>query len=128
RNTNRRKTLTNGATKTGMFTISFRLINLVMNFKKEVMTRPRSQQVSLESTSYYHCIGRCVRRAFLCGEDPLSGRSFEHRRAWVTERLAVLTEVFAIDLCAYAVMSNHYHLVVRINADRAAGWDEREVA
>ena len=37
------------------------------------MTRPRSQQVSLALTPYYHCIGRCVRRAFLCGEDPLSG-------------------------------------------------------
>ena len=92
------------------------------------MTRPRSQQVSLASTPYYHCIGRCVRRAFLCGEDPLSGRSFEHRRAWVTERLALLSEVFAINLCAYAVMSNHYHLVVRIHADQANGWDDREVA
>ena len=92
------------------------------------MTRPRSQQVSLESTSYYHCIGRCVRRAFLCGEDPLSGRSFEHRRAWVVERLALLTEVFAIDMCAYAVMSNHYHLVVRINAELAGAWNDHEVA
>ena len=92
------------------------------------MTKPRSQQVSLESTPYYHCVGRCVRRAFLCGEDPLSGRSFEHRRAWVVTRLSLLTEVFAIDLCAYAVMSNHYHLVVRIDADAVEGWDDREVA
>ncbi|MCK0538880.1 hypothetical protein MU846_14315 [Alcanivorax sp. CY1518] len=52
------------------------------------MARPRSQQVSLDTTAYYHCIGRCVRRAFLCGEDALTGRSFEHRRAWMVERLA----------------------------------------
>ena len=70
------------------------------------MTRPRNQQVSLASTPYYHCIGRCVRRAFLYSEDPLGGRSFEHRRAWVRERLALLSEVFAIDLCA------------RVNGDR----------
>ncbi|AJD48974.1 hypothetical protein S7S_12810 [Isoalcanivorax pacificus W11-5] len=111
-----------------LYLISFCLVNLVMHFKEEVMTRPRNQQVSLASTPYYHCIGRCVRRAFLCGEDPLSGRSFEHRRSWVIERLALLSEVFAIDLCAYAVMSNHYHLVVRIRADQANGWDDREVA
>ena len=51
------------------------------------MARPRSQQVSLATTAYYHCIGRCVRRAFLCGEDALTGRSFEHRRTWMVERL-----------------------------------------
>ena len=92
------------------------------------MTRPRSQQVALEATPYYHCISRCVRRAFLCGEDHFSGRSYEHRKAWVVERMAQLAEVFAIDLCAYAVMSNHYHLVVRINAEEASEWSLEEVA
>ena len=92
------------------------------------MTRPRCQQVSLAATPYYHCICRCVRRAFLCGEDSYSGRSFEHRRQWVVERLARLVDVFAIDLCAYAVMSNHYHLVLRINERCLAAWSDREVA
>ena len=92
------------------------------------MTRARYTQVSLDSTSYYHCICRCVRRAFLCGKDHYSGQEYEHRRQWVVDRLAVLAEVFAIDLCAYAVMSNHYHLVVRINQQQALGWSDREVA
>ncbi|MZR63897.1 transposase [Alcanivorax sp. DP30] len=92
------------------------------------MTRARYTQVSLDSTSYYHCICRCVRRAFLCGKDHYSGQDYEHRRQWVVDRLAVLVEVFAIDLCAYAVMSNHYHLVVRINQQQALGWSDREVA
>ena len=92
------------------------------------MTRPRSQQVSLAATPYYHCICRCVRRAFLCGEDRYSGQSYEHRRQWVVERLAELVEVFSIDLCAYAVMSNHYHLVVRIDEDRCLGWSDVDVA
>jgi REP element-mobilizing transposase RayT len=91
------------------------------------MTRPRSCLVSVEDTLYYHCIGRCVRRAFLCGQDTLSGRNFDHRKALVAERLARLTEVFAIELCAYALMSNHYHLVVRLIPERAARWDDAEV-
>ena len=92
------------------------------------MTRARYTQVSLDSTSYYHCICRCVRRAFLCGKDHYSGQDYEHRRQWVVDRLAVLAEVFAIDLCAYAVMSNHYHLVVRIHQQKALSWSDREVA
>ena len=92
------------------------------------MTRARSTQVSLDSTPYYHCICRCVRRAFLCGKDHYSGQDYEHRRQWVVERLAVLTEVFAIDLCAYAVMSNHYHVVLRINQQKALSWTDKAVA
>ena len=92
------------------------------------MPRPRSQQVSLEATPYYHCISRCVRRAFLCGDDRFSGQSYEHRRGWIVQRMAELAEVFAIDVCAYAVMSNHYHAVLRIDAERAALWPANEVA
>tara|TARA_Y100001001_G_C7992901_1_gene303560 strand:+ start:136 stop:1047 length:912 start_codon:yes stop_codon:yes gene_type:complete len=69
-----------------------------------------------------------VRRAFLCGQDHYSGQDYEHRRQWVVDRLAVLGEVFAIDLCAYAVMSNHYHVVLRINQKKALGWSDQEVA
>ncbi len=91
------------------------------------MTRPRSTLVSETDTPYYHCIGRCVRRAFLCGEDALTGRSFTHRRQWLLERLKLLTEVFAIDLCAYALMSNHYHLVVRLDSARTKQWSSRDI-
>lgn len=91
------------------------------------MTRPRSTLVSANDTPYYHCIGRCVRRAFLCGEDPVTGKSFDHHKQRIVERLKLLTEVFTIDLCAYALMSNHYHLVVRLAPDRAAGLSDREV-
>jgi hypothetical protein len=63
------------------------------------MTRARSTLVSMSNTPYYHCIGRCVRRAFLCGMDAVSGKSYEHRKRRMLERLTLLTEVFAIDLC-----------------------------
>lgn len=92
------------------------------------MTRARRTQISLDETPYYHCICRCVRRAFLCGKDHYSGQDYAHRRQWVVDRLAVLVDMFAIDLCAYAVMSNHYHVVLRVDRSRALGWSDREVA
>ena len=91
------------------------------------MTRAREQLISLETTSYYHCISRCVRRAFLCGEDSLTGKNYEHRKSWVIERLRQLAEIFAIDICAYAVMSNHYHLVLRVDVETAKRWEIDQV-
>jgi len=91
------------------------------------MTRPRSTLVSVADTPYYHCIGRCVRRAFLCGRDPVSGKNFDHRKERILERLALLTDTFAIDVCAYALMSNHYHLVLRLDPARAQAWTDGEV-
>ena len=91
------------------------------------MTRPRSHFVSPADTRWYHCVSRCVRRAFLCGLDHASGRDFDHRRSWVTERIFELSRLFAIDVAAYAVMSNHYHLVVHLVPERAASWSDEDV-
>ncbi len=91
------------------------------------MAKPRRQQICLEATPYYHITSRCVRRAFLCGLDSLSGQSYEHRRDWIANRLAELAEIFCIDIAAYAIMSNHYHLVLHINQQAALILDKDEV-
>ncbi|BDY05457.1 transposase [Ferrimonas sp. YFM] len=91
------------------------------------MPKARKQQVSLDDTRHYHCISRCVRRSFLCGRDQYSGKSYEHRRQWVEDRLLSLAKVFAIEVAAYAVMSNHTHLVLYVNVELAKDWDDVEV-
>ena len=92
------------------------------------MALSRKTQISLIDTPYYHCISRCVRRAFLCGEDQLTGKSYEHRREWVEHKLLSLGQIFAIEVCAYAVMSNHFHLVLFVDVASALDWSEQEVA
>jgi REP element-mobilizing transposase RayT len=68
-----------------------------------------------------------VRRAFLCGVDDYSGHSFEHRKAWVEARIHLVAECFAVCVHAYAVMSNHLHLVLRIDPGETSTWRDEDV-
>ena len=76
----------------------------------------------------FHCVQRCVRRAFLCGRDAYTGESYEHRKLWVEQRIGALSECFAVAVHAYAVMSNHLHLVVEMAPDVAERWSDDIVA
>jgi hypothetical protein len=46
----------------------------------------------------YHCIARCVQRAFLCGIDSYTGRDYSYRKAWVLDRLRHLAGLFGIEV------------------------------
>lgn len=86
----------------------------------------RQSQICLNETPYYHVISRCVRRAWLWGYDAYARRDYSHRKAWVIERLERSSSIFAIDICAYAVMSNHYHLVLHVNRNRSRDWSDED--
>jgi hypothetical protein len=91
------------------------------------MPRPRRTQISVEDTPWYHCCSRVIRRAFLSGYDRYSGKNYDHRRGWIESRLFELEAVFAIDVAAFAVMSNHLHVVLRIDIEIVNRWTDREV-
>ena len=91
------------------------------------MTRARHQLIDLSATSYYHVINRCVRRSFLCGDDPYTQRNYDHRRQWLVDRIKHLSSIFSINIAAYAIMSNHYHLVLQVDKVSADMWTMDEV-
>jgi REP element-mobilizing transposase RayT len=76
------------------------------------MPIPRKALVDDDLAGCYHVISRCVRRAFLCGDDA------EHRRAMILDLVRQAAGAFAVDVLAYAIMANHLHLVVRTDPCR----------
>lgn len=91
------------------------------------MPQPRYRLVDTQATPYYHCISRCVRRAFLCGYDRATKKNFDHRKQWILDRIKELSSIFGIDVCAYAIMSNHFHLVLHVDSAQAQQWSTDEV-
>ncbi len=85
------------------------------------MTMARAQLVDVSLARWYHCITRCVRRAFLLGEGD------QNRKEWLENRLEELSEIFAIAVGGFSVMDNHLHLLLRLDPDVAAAWPDEEV-
>lgn len=91
------------------------------------MPKPRSQLISLQDTPWVHCVSRCVRRSYLTGYDVETGIDYSHRRGWIESRLELLVGAFSIDVAAYAILSNHHHVVVRVDQDKAKSWTWQQV-
>lgn len=92
------------------------------------MPQPRHRLVNLEATPFYHVMSRCVRQQFLCGIDRQTGRDFSYRKEWIRERVHKVASAFALHIYAYAIMSNHFHLIVAIDQEAARKWTNLEVA
>jgi REP element-mobilizing transposase RayT len=93
------------------------------------MARPsRGEVFDPNEVAIAHVFNRTVRRCFLMGDDALSGKNFDHRKVWIEEYLRQFAAYFGIDLICYAIMSNHFHLILRSRPDVVATWDNREVA
>ncbi|MDB5341169.1 MAG: hypothetical protein JWN70_6788, partial [Planctomycetaceae bacterium] len=86
------------------------------------MTTARKFLVDPTVTPFYHCISRCVRRALLCGD------VHSHRKQWIETRLQELAGIFAIDVCGFAIMDNHLHVLLRLNLPQAQNWSPEDIA
>ena len=86
----------------------------------------RREYLDPRSIQIVHTVQRCVRRAFLCGNDITTGRNYEHRRQWIRDRLEFLASVFGIDCLTYTVMNNHIHLILRSRPDVVRAWSDEQ--
>ena len=91
------------------------------------MTTARKDVILADTAAVYHCITRCVRRAYLCGFDRFSGHDLGHRKRWIRSRLMLLSEVFSIKIYSYAIMSNHVHLVLATDPDAVKACSDEEL-
>ncbi len=89
---------------------------------------PRREEFSPLEVSVVHCTNRCVRQAFLCGFDSATGRDYGHRKGWIEERLEFLALWFAMDVLGYAILDNHFHLILRNRPDIVSEWSDKQVA
>lgn len=92
------------------------------------MRKPRREQLDFENGGFCHLTARCVRQMFLCGKDYETGKDYSHRKSWIEKRLLFLTSIFSVELFGYAIMENHYHLVLNFVPQAAALWSPEEVA
>jgi REP element-mobilizing transposase RayT len=93
------------------------------------MTRlTREQLFTPDEIVTVHVMNRAVRRCFLMGYDQYSGRNYDYRKDWIELRIEHLAKFFSIDVLAYSILSNHFHLVLRQRPDVVKTWDDTEVA
>ena len=85
------------------------------------MTIPRRDQIDPTLPTWVHATSRCVRRAFLAGDQ------YEHRKAWIEDRMRLVASCFAAEVAGFAVMSNHVHVVVKMDRATVMTWEVVEV-
>ena len=88
----------------------------------------RAEVFNPNEVAILHVIGRVVRRCFLLGNDPVTGKNYDHRKIWIEDQLKHLAANFGIDLLSFAFLSNHFHLILGSRPDVVAMWDDSEVA
>ena len=85
------------------------------------MTIARAHLVDPAVTRWYHCVTRCVQRAFLLVE------GMHDWKSWIEHRLEELAEIFAVAVAGLAILDNHLHLLVRLDPEVAQGWSDEDV-
>ncbi len=69
------------------------------------MNRPRFKVSSLEEEACYHCISRTVGRAYLFEDE---------EKELIRSQIWLLAEYCGVEIITYVIMSNHYHVLMRV--------------
>ena len=85
----------------------------------------RAEVIDPNEVTVVHVINRTVRCCFLLGDDPISGKNFDHRKLWIEGLLEQFAARFGIDLLAFSLLSNHFHLIFRTRPDVVANCERR---
>ena len=88
----------------------------------------RAEVFDASEVAICHVFARVVRRCFLLGNDPVTGKNYDHRKVWIEQQLQRLAANFGIDLLCFSILSNHFHLILRSRPDVVESWDDGEVA
>ncbi|MFN7844517.1 MAG: transposase [Pirellula sp.] len=88
----------------------------------------RAEVFNPNEVAVLHVIARVCRRCFLFGDDPITGKNFDHRKLWIEHQIKVQAAQFGIDILAFSLMENHIHQVLRSRPDVVQTWDDSEVA
>ena len=88
----------------------------------------REEVFAPDEVAIVHVMNRVVRRCFLLGVDSVSGKNYDHRKVWIEKLFQQFAACFGIDLLGFAILSNHFHLILRSRPDVVAAWDDAEVA
>jgi hypothetical protein len=91
------------------------------------MTIARSALVDYQSTQYYHCFARTVDQVFLYNSEPAAAAASASRKLWILEQTRLMSNIFAVDVCAYGLTRHEYHVVFRVKPDEVAQWDDDEI-
>ena len=79
----------------------------------------RVEVFSPDEIAIVHVMNRVVRRCFLLGNDPVTGRNYDHRKIWIEEQLQRLAACFGIDLLCFAILSRgHFKTTLSIALSR----------
>jgi hypothetical protein len=85
------------------------------------MAIARAHLVDVSLTRWYHCVTRCVRKAFLLGEGD------HNRKEWLENRLEELAGIFAVAVGGFSIINNHLHVLLRLDPEVARAWSDEEV-
>ncbi len=88
----------------------------------------RRDRIDPRKVQIIHALSRTTRACRLFGDDPYSGKNYDHRKAWVERLIIRFAANFGIDVLSYSVLSNHHHQMLRSRPDVVRTWDDTEVA